>query len=127
MKISGILFLTFTCILVAGCYYDTQESLYGLPQNIPCDTTNITYSGRIEKIIKNNCSSCHSSTTGQQYGNGIIIDNFDGFQKQVLSAKLLDEINQVPGSNPMPKDGTKLNSCDLLAIQLWVNKGTLQN
>ena len=127
MKTTGILFFAFVCILVSsGCYYDTQEALYGLPQNIPCDTTNITYSKRILATINAHCGSCHNSTTSQ-FGNGIILDNFDDFRKQVVSGELLDDIKQGPGSNPMPKDGTKLSSCDIGTIELWVSKGTPNN
>jgi hypothetical protein len=126
MKKIGILFFAFACLAGVGCYYDTQEALYGLPQNVPCDTTNITFSGKILPIINLHCSSCHSSTTSQ-YGEGIVLDNFDDFQKQVRAGKLMDDINQNPGSNPMPKDGTKLNSCDIGTIQFWVNKGTPNN
>ncbi len=122
----GILFLAFACLAGTGCYYDSQEVLYGLPQNVPCDTTNITYSGKITKIINANCSGCHSSTTSS-LGNSIILDNFDDFQKQINTGKLIDDINQLPKSNPMPKDGTRLNPCDITAIQLWVNKGTPNN
>ena len=122
----GILFFAFACLAGAGCYYDSQEVLYGLPQNLPCDTTNITYSGKIAKIINANCSGCHSSTTSS-LGNSIVLDNFDDFLKQVNGGKLMNDINQLPGSNPMPKDGNRLTDCDIAAIQHWVNKGSPNN
>ena len=122
----GILFLAFACLAGTGCYYDSQEAIYGLPQKVPCDTTNITYSGKIAKIINANCSGCHSNTTSP-LGNGIVLDNFDDFQKQVNTGKLIGDINQSPGSNPMPKDGNKLTDCEIAQIQLWINKGTPNN
>ena len=123
----GILLCGCICLVSAGCFYDSQELLYGLPQNVPCDTTNITYSGRIEKIINLHCGSCHSSTTGQLYGRGIVLDTYEGFQKEAKDGKLLANIKQGPGSNPMPKDGTKLSPCDINIIQQWLEKGSPDN
>ncbi len=115
------------CLFAVGCYYDSQEALYNNVTPVPCDTTNITYTGRIATIIKDNCSSCHSSTSGPLQGNGVILDNFAGLQQQAANGKLMGDINQSPGFNAMPLSGNRLSSCDIGAIQHWVNMGIPNN
>jgi hypothetical protein len=126
MRKISILFLAASSLLIGSCYYDTQEALYGIAQNTPCDTTNITYSGRIAPIIAANCSSCHSTTTSAS-GNGIVLDSYSTFQQQAINGRLIGDINHSPGFNAMPLSGGMLSPCDISAIQYWVNKGTPNN
>src|ERR1051326_690766 len=110
-----------------GCYYDSQETLYGTSaQSANCDTTNTTYSKTIEPIIAANCYTCHSSTQGQFNGN-IILDNPESLQQQAANGKLIGDINQSPGFHAMPNNGTKLSQCDIAKIQHWVDMGTPNN
>lgn len=52
-------------LLMASCYYDKESELY--PVNaVPCDTSNITYTGYIKAFLDSKCATpgCHQS--GQQ-------------------------------------------------------------
>ena len=122
MKKLGIIFFSASCLLLGSCYYDTQEALYGIAQNAPCDTTNITYTGKIAPIIAANCSACHSAITSAS-GNGIILDNISGLQEQVKAGKLMGDINQLPGFNAMPQSGSRIDACSIAKIQHWVDLG----
>ncbi len=122
-----LIFIAATSLLAAGCFYDTQDVLYSARQPVPCDTTNITYLKSIVPIISANCNSCHSTKQAEAFGNGIILDTFNSLQEQAANGKLMHDINGDPGYNFMPKNGSKLISCDSAFIQLWVNANTPNN
>jgi hypothetical protein len=121
----GILFFTLACLSGAGCYYDTQVGLYGISQCVT-DTVNVTYAGKIAKIITNNCGVCHAgpSATG---GGGIVLDDFNDFQNQAVNGRLMGDINQTPGFNAMPPNGNALTPCQIATIQHWLDTGTPSN
>ena len=121
-----ILFFLSVCLLTAGCYYDTQQVLYGAASSAPCDTTHITYLAKIVPIINANCSSCHSSTTSP-FGGGIVLDNYASFQQQASNGKLMGDINHSPGFNAMPLSGGVIDPCDIAKIQHWVDMGAQNN
>jgi mono/diheme cytochrome c family protein len=125
MNALKLVFSAAICLLAAGCYYDSQEFLYNNTNPKPCDTTNITYSGTISKIIANNCSACHGASTGQ--ANGIFLDTFTGLQQQVANGKLMGDINQNQGYNAMPLGGNKLDPCSIAQIQHWIDLKTPNN
>jgi mono/diheme cytochrome c family protein len=119
------IFIAGTCLFAIGCYNDSQEALYNNVGTANCDTTNITYSGKIKQIISANCGSCHNLTTGPLQGGGYVLDNIAGLQAQ--GNKLMGDINQSPGFNAMPKGGNRLTPCDIVAIQHWVDRNFPQN
>ena len=125
MKKIGILFFAFACLAGVGCYYDNQEVLYG---NLQCvtDTVNVTYAGKIAKIISNNCGVCHSGPSASG-GGGIVLDNFNDLQNQAINGKLMDDIKQTPGFNVMPPNGALLTPCQIATIQYWLNSGAKNN
>jgi hypothetical protein len=90
---------------------------------VPCDTSNVTYSGNISIIIANNCLGCHASSGT---GGGILLSTWSKVHEQIVNGKLICAVNWTGCSN-MPKNAAKLSSCDLLKIQVWANKGALNN
>ena len=36
-------------------------------------------------------------------------------------------INHATGFSAMPQGATKMDSCDIATIQIWINEGTLDN
>jgi hypothetical protein len=127
MKALYILFFTWTGLAVAGCYYDTQEELYGTKQNVPCDTTMATYSSINSTIIVPNCNSCHSTTTAASSGGNIALDSYDKLVAQANTGKLVGDIKHLPGYNAMPQNGNKLSDCNISNIEYWIAKGTPNN
>jgi mono/diheme cytochrome c family protein len=109
---------------LGGCYYDKEEILY---PGGNCDTTNVTYSGTVSGIINTNCNVCHSTASANANGGGIQLDTHPKLKVYVDNGKLMGSINHAGGYSPMPKNATKLSSCDIAKIQAWVNAGALNN
>jgi hypothetical protein len=103
-----------------SCYYDKEDVLY---PSTPCDTTSVTYSGKVANIITTRCNSsaaCHGS--GSTYSD---LTNYAN-----LKAKIDDGTfaNRVFSVKDMPKLGSApLTSCEYNTLQSWVNKGALNN
>ena len=126
-----ILFSAIVVAIFAGCYNDKYNKLYPVSTTVTCDTSTITYSHDILPIISASCYSpgngCHdaagASTSGYNY------TNFAVLQSTALSGWLVTDINFAPtrGHNNMPKNGTKLSSCDIDKITRWVDEGALNN
>lgn len=113
-------------ILIIGflqsCYYDNEEELY--PQAPDCDTTNVTYSSTMVKIMEDNCNACHGSSFPQ---GGIITDNYADLKIIADNGKLWGAINHDEGYSPMPQNMPKLNDCDLSKIRIWLDNGALDD
>lgn len=113
-----------TLVGLTGCYYDKEEILY---PGGTCDTANVTYSGTVSGIINTNCNVCHSTASANASGGGIQLDTHAKLKVYVDNGKLMGSINHAGGYSPMPKNATKLSSCDIAKIQAWVNAGALNN
>lgn len=126
-KISAILPLALSGIILAGlsgCYYDKEEILY---PGGNCDTTNVTYSVTVSGIMNANCTVCHSTSSANANGGGIQLDSYSKLKVYVDNGTLMGSINHAGGYSPMPKNATKLSSCDISKIQAWVNAGAPNN
>jgi mono/diheme cytochrome c family protein len=109
-------------LLLAGCYYDKEQDLY--PSVTACDTSAVTYSGKVLSIIQSNCYSCHGS------GNTLGDVNLDGHTNLKVFAdngKLSGAINHRTGFSQMPQGGSKLSDCDIQAIEKWISDGSPNN
>jgi hypothetical protein len=91
---------------------------------VPCDTSNITYSGTIAPIIQTNCLGCHSSVGG---GGGIFLNSYSSVKGQVDNGRLWGAINWQPGFYQMPNSGAKLSDCDISKIRIWIQQGAPNN
>ena len=88
-----------------------------------CDTTNVTYSGRIFPIIQAYCLGCHGGNTG----SGIIsLTNYQQVAVQANSGSLLGSVTYATGLNGMPVT-TRLSDCDINAIRIWIKNGFPNN
>lgn len=84
-----------------------------------CDSTNYTYSGQVQSIIKTNCLGCHASGT-------VPLNTYQDVQSVALSGKLTGCIKQQAGYKPMP-EGYKLSDCEINVISKWVAAGAPNN
>ena len=109
-------------LLLAGCYYDKQEDLY--PSVTACDTSVVTYSGKVLSIIQSNCYTCHGS--GSTLGN-VNLDGYANLKLYADNGKLSGAINHRTGFSQMPQGGSKLSDCDLMVIEKWINDGSPNN
>jgi hypothetical protein len=119
--------LTFVIVIIlsfASCYYDNEEALYPSISS-SCDTTNVTYSGSVAPVLRNNCLSCHSNTAAASYGNNIRLENYADVQAR--AAAVLGSVRHTGTYSPMPKNGGKLIECSILKLDIWVRNGMLNN
>ncbi|MER3498984.1 MAG: hypothetical protein C4308_10295 [Chitinophagaceae bacterium] len=98
-------------------------------QNLVCqnacgDTVNVTYNLSVKPIITNKCQGCHSGSNPQ---GGIDLTTYTNVKAQVTNGKLWGAVNWNAGFSPMPKNGNKLNTCELTMIQKWINQGAPNN
>ena len=120
------LVLPFMLFMLAGCYYDSEEALFGKP-GTGCNTDITNFSTEIKPILQSNCIVCHSNSAAASSGGGIKLQDFADVKANVLSGKLMGTIEHLSGYSPMPKGGGKLSDCNILIINTWITKGTLNN
>jgi mono/diheme cytochrome c family protein len=125
MKKIGIsLFVLFIGgVFLTGCYNNNVETLYPDLTN-SCDTTSVTYSKTISKIVSNNCLSCHGSTYDKT-GSGIRLDNYADFSSK--ADIVIEAVKHTSGYAQMPKNANKLSDCNIKQIEIWINQGKTNN
>ena len=114
-------FIAFTTVFISGCYYDNKEDLY---PKVVCNITSVTYSGNVEKIIRSNCYSCHSSAA--QLAN-VNLEGYPNLKVYADNGKLAGVIQHQSGFAAMPQGAAKLSDCDISVIKTWINNGTVNN
>jgi hypothetical protein len=116
----GFLFLT---LAVSACYYDVEEELYGPPTQ--CDTSfTPSYSSHVAPLVESKCLVCHSAAS--QLG-GINLEGYAAVSNYISNGRLLGSIAHSPGFSPMPKGLPKLDACDILTVERWIQGGALNN
>jgi mono/diheme cytochrome c family protein len=111
-------------LLAASCYYDNEEALYPT-LNSSCDTTNVTFSGKIVPMLANNCLSCHSNATAASAGNNIRLQDYADVKARTTA--ITGSIKHTGTYSPMPKNGGKLNACLITQFDKWVKNGSPNN
>ena len=89
-----------------------------------CDTVNVTYTASVAPILKTYCVVCHSATSPSA---GVDLSTFAGVKVQAANGRLIGSITHAVGYKPMPSSTSKLGSCEINQIQVWITKGTLNN
>lgn len=125
-KTSNIIALLVAALCIVavsntGCYYDKEEILY--PQTV-CDTANVTYSSSVVPILLSNCTICHGGSTPSA---GIKLDTYADVKIQVTNGRLWGAVSQATNYSPMPKNGTKMSTCNLTKIKKWIDSGAPNN
>jgi len=105
-----------------SCYYDNEEALY--PDIIPCDSINVTFTGSITPILKNNCS-CHSNKNAVKVGNKTFLENYNDVSANINL--ILPAIKHEPKHVPMPNSGGKINDCYIKSFERWKKLGMPNN
>jgi uncharacterized membrane protein len=118
--------LPLMLFVLFGCYYDSEEALYGKP-GTGCDTTVTKFSTQVKPILQSNCLMCHSNAAAQSSGGGIKLQDYADFKIYAMNGRLMGTINHSAGFSQMPKGGGKLTDCSILIIQTWITKGALND
>lgn len=109
-------------LLIAGCYYDREDELYGVGT---CDVSNVTYTTTIQGILNRySCLSCHA---GASPSGGVNLSTYAGIKAKVTDGRLFGAINHNSGFTPMPDGGGKMNACDINKVKAWIDAGAPQN
>jgi cytochrome c553 len=115
--------LLLTLFVLSGCYYDKKENLYA-PQGGTnnCDTSAVTFAGKIQPILTASCVGCHAA--GNASG-GYALDTHSG----VIAAqgRLLGAIKHSSGFSAMPQNAPKLGDCQISQIEKWITAGAPNN
>lgn len=122
MKLKKILLFFITVISLSSCYYNKEETLYGIA---PCDTSNIKYSVQIVSTISTNCLRCHGGTAIS--GGGFQLSDYNIVKGLALNGKLIGALTHSTGFSPMPKDAAQLSECRIAEIRTWIRNGALAN
>ena len=115
-------------LIIESCKHDPDILATPDPDPDPdpnpqvCDTTNITYSS-IVPILSTNCYGCHNDQTAN---GGINLTKFETVTFLARNGILQGVIKHEQGFTSMPPNG-KLNDCNLLIINKWVNDTTFEN
>lgn len=104
-----------------SCYYDKADLLY---PDSACDTSAVKYSTTVLPVLTSSCVSCHG---GSAPSAGISLDNYAGVKMQVDNGRLWGAVSHSPSYSPMPKNGSKLNTCSLQKIRKWIDAGAPNN
>lgn len=116
----AIIFLFSASIFLLSCKYNNEEDLYPTPYK-SCDTTNVTFNSKIIFVLANNCLSCHSHPVADLWGDGIHLETYADVKSRI--SRISDAINHTGNVSPMPKNGGKLNACDLKLFEIWIRTG----
>ena len=118
--------LPLVLFVLFGCYYDSEEALYGVP-GVGCDISVTTFSLQVKPILQSYCISCHSNSAAIGSGGGIKLQDYADVASYANNGKLIGTLNHSSGYIAMPKGGGKLTDCNILIIQTWISRGTLNN
>ena len=125
-SIKTIFFLIVITLGFNACYYDVEQELY--PQSGTCDTSANKLAAHIKPILQKSCYACHSQSTAGSAGAGINLETYANLKAQADNGKLLKSIQHDPSASPMPKgSSSKMDACEILKIQAWIQKGALNN
>ena len=116
-------------LIIAGitaCYYDNEENLYPALNNF-CDTTGLTFTGKVLPVFRTNCYSCHSAADFAASGGNINLEDFNNLKQIALSGTLMGVLTHDPRFSPMPKGGNKLDTCSISKVKIWIDKGILND
>ena len=113
--------ITIFSFLFVSCYYDNEEALYPTLSS-SCDTTNVTYSGKIVPILNDNCLGCHSAVAT---GGSILLTSYA--EVVGYAPRITGSIKQLASFSAMPKNSGKIKSCSIIQWDIWVRKGMLNN
>jgi len=91
-------------------------------ENLPCDTSRLTYSNSASAIFSNYCNGCHDSWV---YPNALGFSSYDRAKNSISAdpEKFLRSIRYSAGAQKNMPPSCEMNPCDRMKIESWVNRG----
>lgn len=88
-----------------------------------CDSNSFTYAAAIKPLIDTKCVGCHGSGNS----TGVDLSTYTGTRTVALNGRLYGSIAQLTGFSPMPKNSSKLSTCEIRQVQRWIQAGAPNN
>ena len=113
--------LLLPMMMLFGCQYNDEETLYG-PEG--CDPAPATFGGVIEPLVASNCAEpgCHSMPSPAA---GISFESHADMA--ALAPVMLERMSRNPGEAGIMPPGRKLDTCDIAAFDQWLADGAPNN
>lgn len=115
-----VFIIIIAVIFFSSCYYDKEETLYGLT----CDTAAVTYNASIAPVIASNCINCHS---GAFPSGNVRLDAYTNIRTYALNGRLYGAISHSAGFLAMPQNAAKLSDCTIAKFKIWIGSGAPNN
>lgn len=117
--------VAFCTLVLASCYYDKEEYLYG-GSSAPCTDTagTVSYAQKVVPILQGYCYSCHS---GSFPSGNILMGTYAADKAIAQNGKLYGTVNHSSGYVPMPEGAAKLSNCQIAVIKKWIDSGVPNN
>ena len=113
--------LILSAFMMTSCFYDSEEELY---QDVVCDVPEpVTYQNRIAGLMETHCNDCHNASNPS--GN-VITANYEGLSEVANNGRLFGAVNHLSEFRPMPLGLGMLPTCDIEAINAWIDSGAPQ-
>jgi hypothetical protein len=119
-KMFAILVIPF---IAYSCSWENEETLY--PEDLICDTLDVSYASDVVPILTSNCYACHSNANAPDFGSGNTFEDYD--DAAASSHLIVGAINHRAGFPAMPRNADMLDTCSIDIIEAWVNDGSPDN
>ena len=86
----------------------------------PIDTTTVTYSSHIKRIVDLYCVGCHIK---QVSGSGPILTTHARVKDEIINGHFMQTIEHEDGYVPMPPGRTRVSERDVQMLKTWVRRG----
>lgn len=114
--------LLIAASFLMACSNDNPDTLM---QEIPANTTKITYQQNVKSIIDNNCISCHGATP--RNGTSLSLVTYNQVKNAIQNRGLLSRISLNNGnSSLMPQGGSRLPQATIDVVAKWEQDGLLE-
>jgi mono/diheme cytochrome c family protein len=90
----------------------------------PCDTSNLSYAIHIVPLFQGNCTGCHNNNLSS---GGVNLATHAQTVVAATSGRLLGALKHSSGFVAMPLGGSRLDSCSIAKVELWIQKGLPNN
>jgi hypothetical protein len=108
-------------VFFQSCKYD-RELL--LPVSNCSDTANISFTERIQPLLRASCFSCHGNGSNQ---GDVSLETYSEVKTLAVDGRLLGTISHSVGFAAMPAGAEKLDDCSIEAVRIWIAEGAREN